>query len=1241
MSIESLDAHTLNESELLLVANMLEFQRSLYQRGGAGVDPSRNIDGECHYPDVNTLTAVDYRDLYDKFGVAERVVHILPDETWGINPEIYDEEKESIETPFEKAWKDLNKGIDNSMFADEEASPIWEVLKRADQMSGIGRFGVILLGLGVPGSLEEPLPGFDDKDEANQFGFVFNAAKVPKKKPELLYLRAFDESLVDVAVYENRRNNRRYGLPIEYNITLSDPMISHEGIGHDSGREVRVHWSRVIHIADNLSSSEIYGKPRQQSVYHHLLDLRKLYGGSAEMYWQGAFPGLSFETHPQLGNTIKMDAGAMKDQVQKYFNGLQRYLAMTGATAKTLSPQVVDPTNQIERTIDAICIKLGVPKRIFIGSERGELASSQDADAWSTRLKRRRLSYVSPRIIKPLVDRLIQVGVLPVPKDKQYHIKWNDAIDPTPTERAGLAAQRMQAVSAYLQSGADVLIPPITFLVKELDYDREEAEEILEEAAKISEEQELEEKEAQAEALKQQQAIGPPQPDQQSPQPPQPGKVPPQLQQAQANPPVTTNKEAGTETIGPFDFQPTLNTEEGVWRTTETGAKIFIKDGEVRAGGPDGPILEKTGKSAKKESQSSVKELTVYTGGSGKEGTHVTYHATNKAMAESYVTMYNERFGSGGSLHTKKITIENPASEEVVLQVGKTLGMDVNSDGYTPASIFDNNLYPDSQVKSLITKLREKGYDGTVLEDISYGTGIQDKAYITFTKQPEKSSPSSSSPKSIFTTKSGAIVPRKSLPTFVQKNPKSTQSVRYLKSRDITFNSANSEGIWRTTEDGSKIFIKDGEVRAGGPNGPILSGSSKESSDKPKFVNELAHLSKGLTEYPPSKYTPGMFSSPDGATERQYSGMYELDSLKATVYRVGNIEKNTERGGTFFSGDSESIKGYAADHEGHSVQAYEVSLGKVVVAGHQNDLTTKWFGKSYGQLMDAANKKYKKGTLATAAFDKKLANEAKKRGYEGIVYVVPAPPAKTELMVIGDPSKKVKPKQNSTSPTINSENGIWRTTEDGQKIFIKDGEVRAGGPNGPVLDSKEKETSKNNNSKISPKIIEQLKQYSFDEIKNNKQEKIQKNLQEIVSSLGLKTKISVIDDAQFNAELKTAAEKAGVSPQMIQAVYFDKSDRILFRKSKVEAIQDNNTFRLFNNVAYHELGHAYESKVLGATLTQVKSVEQYDNSKREEYADTFSSRMTLVQKKAQGTGLVPKSLRQRTDDHNFISETQI
>src|SRR6185312_3650467 len=160
----------------------------------------------------------------------------------------------------------------------------------------------------------------------------------------------------------------------------------HTGIGLPLAT-VRVHWSRVIHIADNLRNSEIFGVPRMQPVYNRLLDLRKLYGGSAEMYWAGAFPGLSLETNPQLGGDVLIDQSAVRSMMGQYRNGLQRYLQLTGMSAKVLSPTVVDPTQQVDKQIEAICIELTIPVRVFKGSERGELASNQDDSTWNDRVR--------------------------------------------------------------------------------------------------------------------------------------------------------------------------------------------------------------------------------------------------------------------------------------------------------------------------------------------------------------------------------------------------------------------------------------------------------------------------------------------------------------------------------------------------------------------------------------------------------------------------------------------------------------------------------------------------------------------------------------------------------------------------------------------------------------------------------------------------------------------------------------
>lgn len=514
-SVTVTNAESLPPEFVDLIANLTSMSL-LRGRGGSGGE-ALDIEKECRYPDLESLDEEDYRIMYDKFGIAERVVNIMPDECWGIAPQIYEDESEEVETEFEKRLKHISERLNGeSWHKDEETSPIWEYLRRADQLSGIGHYGVLLIGLGIKNDDDwvKPLPGFTDD------GFVGKLATNEKDLVDLLYIQTFDASLAEINSYNTNKTCARYGMPISYNITFNDPKYPFEGTGA-AATQLGVHWSRVIHLADNRRTSNVYGTPRQKPVYYNLLDLRKLYSGSAEMYWQGAFPGLSFETHPQLGNTVKIDAAAMKEQVAAYYNGLQRYLAMTGASAKPLSPQVVDPTQQIERQIDAICIKLGVPKRIFVGSERGELASSQDKDTWEDRLNDRRQTYLNPWVIRPFFDRLIQCRVLP-PPEKGYSIDWDGKNEMTPMEKAQLATTKMQALSQYIQAGADVLIPPKPFLVTFLDIDEKEADELLEEADEIQDEKEEEaalQQEEQMKAMAEQQAQ---QPQQEPPKPGQP-----------------------------------------------------------------------------------------------------------------------------------------------------------------------------------------------------------------------------------------------------------------------------------------------------------------------------------------------------------------------------------------------------------------------------------------------------------------------------------------------------------------------------------------------------------------------------------------------------------------------------------------------------------------------------------------------------------------------------------------------
>lgn len=400
------------------------------------LNPQNNIDGSCGYPE--SLGIHEYKEMYDRMGMAQRVVKVWPEESWAGAPEIY-EQNEKEKTPFEEALEKL-----------EREKSIYSYLYRADILSGIGRYGILLLGIDDGKVLSEPVAGINPST-----GEVTKRTKDYK----LLYLRAFDESALEIKSIETDVKSPRYGQPKEYTIKFS----SEDTKGSVSNSDQVVHWTRVIHIADNREVSETYGIPRLHPVYNNLYDIKKISGGSGEMFWKGGFPGYSFELTPDAQAAgAEIDAESIKEQMTLWANGLQRWLALTGVTAKSLMPQVADPTGHVDVHVKLIAMSLGIPYRVLLGSEEAKLASSQDKKTWNERVSRRQDNYLTPHIIKPFIDRMIAFGVLPTPE--RYYIEWSNLNAPTLEEIAKIALTQTQAMGEYVTKGVSSLIEPADYL---------------------------------------------------------------------------------------------------------------------------------------------------------------------------------------------------------------------------------------------------------------------------------------------------------------------------------------------------------------------------------------------------------------------------------------------------------------------------------------------------------------------------------------------------------------------------------------------------------------------------------------------------------------------------------------------------------------------------------------------------------------------------------------------------------
>jgi len=429
---EEEDVKALQRRMFMTLASMMVERAGYADRLGKSFGTDRDLYTVLGY--TKTPSFNDYAARYDRGDIAKRIVNAYPSACWRKKPII----TESIgeETEFEVAWRDLVKRLH-----------IWHYLQRADKISGIGRYGVLFLGFNDGKNFKEPV----------------------EKASELLYLFPYNEENASIRSWDNETGSRRYNLPELYNLNM---------VRREAGSFTRaVHHSRVIHVAEELTGDDVYGTPRLKAILNRLQDLDLIAGGSAEMFWRGAFPGfgLKADADADFGTQELED---LETEIQNYMHNLQRYMRLRGIDIQELSPQVSDPSKHFEMLIKLISGTTGIPQRILLGSERGELASSQDEKAWNSRVSERREEFCEPVILRPFIDRLISVGVLPEPKDG-YSVEWPPLLALSEKEEAEVEKARMEVLSKYLSApGAEMLIPERFFLKKHLGYDDEDISEI-------------------------------------------------------------------------------------------------------------------------------------------------------------------------------------------------------------------------------------------------------------------------------------------------------------------------------------------------------------------------------------------------------------------------------------------------------------------------------------------------------------------------------------------------------------------------------------------------------------------------------------------------------------------------------------------------------------------------------------------------------------------------------------------
>jgi hypothetical protein len=358
--------------------------------------------------------------------LAKRIVWAYPAATWRPPPDVWETPDDTDLTPFEAAWQELTKRL-----------AVWDTLERVDRLAQIGRYAVLLLNVAGQPDLAQPLQPLPS----------LNAHA-------LLSLTPYSERYAEIAGLNTNPASPDFGRPEWYRLDLS------RGVHLPSQPVMKplVHASRIIHVAQDLLEDEVYGLPRLEPVWNRLQDVDKVAGGAAEMFWLGALRGLV----ASLKEGYSFDDATLDGlsaEIDEFVHQLRRWVRAEGVEIKELSSQVASPKDHFDVLIDCIASATGIPRRMLTGSERGELASTQDKENWNARVMEYRVTTPETRILRPLIDRLIALRILPEPA-QPYVIAWPDLQAKSESEKATIAQGWAAAIATYAGPGLAPTVVP-------------------------------------------------------------------------------------------------------------------------------------------------------------------------------------------------------------------------------------------------------------------------------------------------------------------------------------------------------------------------------------------------------------------------------------------------------------------------------------------------------------------------------------------------------------------------------------------------------------------------------------------------------------------------------------------------------------------------------------------------------------------------------------------------------------
>jgi len=312
----------------------------------------------------------NFYSIYKRNAIANRIINAIPNSCWRDGVDIISNGEKVRMTQMDTLKK----------------LGLFEKIEKADILNRIGKFSVLFIG--VP----------DGQDAETPLG-VINPAQIKD-----IYFQPYAENGIIISEYDEEPTSPRYGLPLIYSLSISTNSKS-ETVDFNSKR---VHYSRVVHLAENSIDSEIEGHSSLEPIYNTILNLEKINGSSAESFYRNARGKYHFDIRDNFNGELSDAAKEqLKSDTQKFTDDYLDVMRTSGIDVEVLNTPIHSPKDTYDIEIQNISASTGIPIRVLTGVGSGQLAGSEDRASFNQLIQDRQKSFCTSVIndaLKILVD---------------------------------------------------------------------------------------------------------------------------------------------------------------------------------------------------------------------------------------------------------------------------------------------------------------------------------------------------------------------------------------------------------------------------------------------------------------------------------------------------------------------------------------------------------------------------------------------------------------------------------------------------------------------------------------------------------------------------------------------------------------------------------------------------------------------------------------------------------------------